>query len=228
MKMTQSSNVKAISENIKNYLKENPLPGATVTESGIGMMWVRLARYVIESQMMGYSLIFIGIALFLCVAFGSIRVGLLTMIPNIAPVLAVLGVMGYLGIYLDHLKMLLGTIAISIAVDDSIHLVTRFRRRFLQLGNYRNAMEAALRDVGPALVVTTMILLGAFSCYLFSSMQVITDFGLLLCLAIFAALIADLLFMPALIMLCKPFGNEFEPDVDTAIEEENSLLEKTA
>ena len=74
------------------------------------------------------------VALLLCLAFGSVKVGLLTMIPNIAPVLLVLGVMGWLGIYLDWMKLLLATIAIGIAVDDSIHLVVRFRRSFYETG----------------------------------------------------------------------------------------------
>ncbi|MDE0604243.1 MAG: hypothetical protein OXI18_07550, partial [bacterium] len=70
---------------------------------------------------LGYSLLFGMIALFLCFAFGSIKVGLLAMIPNLLPVLVVLGFMGWANISLDYLKLLLATIAISIAVDDTIH-----------------------------------------------------------------------------------------------------------
>ncbi|GAB3375011.1 MMPL family transporter [Spongiibacter taiwanensis] len=208
IEIMESSEVRKIMNAIDQYLEENPLPGADVRKTGIGLMWIKIADYIADTQLYGYSLIFVGIALFLCIAFGSIKVGLLTMIPNILPVVAVMGLMGWLDMHLDYMKLLLATIAIGIAVDDSIHLVTRFRHRFKETGNYAKAMEQALEDVGPALIITTLILLGAFACYQFSNMAVIADFGLLLSVSIASALIADLLFMPALLMLTKPFGKE--------------------
>lgn len=217
VEITESSNVLALMQSIREYAQKNPLPGAEIRETGIGLMWIKIADYIGDTQIYGYSLIFIGIAVFLCIAFGSIRVGLLTMIPNVAPVVVVLGYMGLTGMYLDYMKLLLATIAIGIAVDDSIHLVTRFRRQFFLTGNYQKAMTLAMRDVGPALIITTLILIGAFSCYMLSDMQVITSFGLLLSLSIAVALIADLLFMPALLMAVKPFGKESDPDTHKEI-----------
>jgi predicted RND superfamily exporter protein len=156
------------------------------------------------------------IAVVLCIAFGSIKVGLLAMIPNLAPVIVVLGVMGWADIHLDYMKLLLATIAISIAVDDTIHLVIRFRKAFLATGNYPAALQQSMRDVGPALTITTIILVGAFSCYLLSNMAVIASFGVLLSIAIVVALLADLLFMPALLLVTKPFGAEFVPQTAAA------------
>ena len=209
VEITQASNIIALLNDIDDYLLAHPLPGAEVRKSGIGLMWVKIAEYISNTQIESYSLMFVMVALFLCLAFGSVKVGLLTMIPNIAPILLVLGVMGWLDIYLDWLKLLLATIAIGIAVDDSIHLVVRFRRCFFETGNYRLALEQSMRDVAPALVITTLILAGAFSCYLFSNMAVIASFGMLLIIVIVAALIADLLLTPALILVARPFGPEF-------------------
>jgi hypothetical protein len=209
VEITGSRKIEKLMENIENYLVQNPLPGAEVRRTGIGLMWVKIAEYIADTQLYGYSLIFMGITLFLCLIFGSVKVGVLTMLPNVAPVLVVLGLMGWINMPLDYMKLLLATIAIGIAVDDSMHLVTRFRRRFLECGNYTQALELSMRDVGPALIITTIILLGAFSCYLFSDMQIIASFGMLLSIAIASALIADLLFMPALLLTLKPFGEEF-------------------
>lgn len=212
VELMESSEVRKVMNSVDAYLEQHPLPGAEVRKTGIGLMWIKVADYIADTQFYGYSLIFIGIAVFLCIAFGSIKVGLLTMIPNVTPVLAILGLMGWIDMHLDYMKLLLATIAIGIAVDDSIHLVTRFRRRFFESGNYALAVEQSLRDVGPALIITTLILIGAFSCYLLSNMLVIAHFGLLLGVAISVALLADLLFMPAMLLLLKPFGPEFTPE----------------
>jgi predicted RND superfamily exporter protein len=174
-------------------------------------MWVKMGEYIADTQLIGYSLIFVMVAGFLCLAFGSVKVGMLAMIPNLAPVVVVLGLMGWLGIHLDYMKLLLATIAIGIAVDDTLHLVIRFRRCFMASGNYRTALADSMRDVGPALVITTIILLGAFSCYLLSQLAIISSFGVLLGVAISVALLADMLFMPALLLITKPFGPEFTP-----------------
>ncbi|MEX1668264.1 RND family transporter [Zhongshania guokunii] len=211
VEMTGSAAITELLKTIDDYIAANPLPNAQVRKTGIGLMWVKMGEYIAETQLYGYSLIFIMVAGFLCVAFGSVKVGMLAMIPNLAPVVVVLGLMGWLGIHLDYMKLLLATIAIGIAVDDTLHLVIRFRRCFLQTGNYRRALEDAMRDVGPALVITTVILIGAFSCYLLSNMAIISSFGVLLCVAISVALLADMLFMPALLLITKPFGPEFDP-----------------
>ncbi len=208
VEMTQAANLKKLLADIDDYLEQHPVPSAELKKTGVGLLWVVMAEYISRTQLIGYSLIFVGVAIILCLAFGSIKVALLAMIPNMAPVIVVMGAMGWLGIHLDYVKLLLATIAIGIAVDDTIHLVINLRRHFLKTGNYAESVKLALNDVGPALLVTTIILIGAFSCYLLSSMAVISSFGILLGAAILVALVADLLFMPALILLTKPFGPE--------------------
>jgi predicted RND superfamily exporter protein len=211
VEMSGSADITKLLSTIDDYIAENPIPNATVRKTGIGLMWVKMGEYIADTQLIGYSLIFVMVAGFLCLAFGSVKVGMLAMIPNLAPVVVVLGLMGWLGIHLDYMKLLLATIAIGIAVDDTLHLVIRFRRCFMASGNYRTALADSMRDVGPALVITTIILLGAFSCYLLSQLAIISSFGVLLGVAISVALLADMLFMPALLLITKPFGPEFTP-----------------
>jgi uncharacterized protein len=206
--MTEASKIRDIINKINAYEKENPLPGAELRETGIGWLWVRIADYISSTQFQAYSLIFIIIALVMCFAYGSLKVGLISMIPNLAPIAITLGGMGWMGIHLDYMKLLLATIAIGIAVDDTIHLVTRYRSRFLELGNYSQAMTASLKDVGPALVITTLILIGGFAGYQFTDLAVLAMFGILLSATIAIALVADLLLMPVLLGKLKPFGKE--------------------
>ena len=196
--MSYASEVKALLQNIDNWVAENPLPAAEGQKTGIGLLWVKLAQYIGDTQARSYALVFTIIAVLMCVSFGSIRVGLLSMIPNLAPVILALGVLGWSGIPLDYMKLLFATIAIGIAVDDTIHLVTRFRQRFHETGNYESAMRLGLTDVGPALVVTSIILVSAFAAYLLSNTVILAHMGVLLGGTIIAALITDLLLMPVL------------------------------
>ena len=213
VEITDSSKVAELLRTLDDFLAEHPIEGVTIRKTGSGLMWVTISQYIASTQVLGYSLLFGMIALFLCFAFGSIKVGLLAMIPNLLPVLVVLGFMGWANISLDYLKLLLATIAISIAVDDTIHLTVAFRKAFLRSGSYKVALRESMEYVGPALLVTTAILVGAFSCYLFSDLASISQFGLLLSIAIVVALVADLLFMPALLVATKPFGKEVtQPD----------------
>ncbi|WP_269619720.1 efflux RND transporter permease subunit [Zhongshania sp. BJYM1] len=216
VEMSGSSEITKLLATIDDYIEKNPIPGASVRKTGIGLMWVKMGEYISDTQLFGYSLLFVMVTGFLCLAFGSFKVGLLAMIPNLAPVIVVLGLMGWLGVHLDYMKLLLATIAIGIAVDDTLHLVIRFRRCFMNSGSYRAALADSMRDVGPALVITTLILLGAFSCYLLSQLEIISSFGVLLSVAICVALLADMLFMPALLLITKPFGPEFTPERNTS------------
>ena len=140
------------------------------------------------------------IFLFICLVYGSVTIGLLAMIANLTPILFILGCMGLTGVSLDYFRLLLATIAIGIAVDDTIHLLNRYKIEFACSGDYRVALERALMGVGPALITTTAILVVAFLSYLYSDLAVLSSFGLLLSGAVFSALIADLFQLPVLIM----------------------------
>ncbi|MBT8151284.1 MAG: MMPL family transporter [Gammaproteobacteria bacterium] len=211
VEMAYASKVLDLQQKIDAYIQDQQFAGIEIKKTGIGLLWVKFAEYIGNTQMVSYSLVFVMIACFMCISFGSIKVGMLSMVPNLAPVVLTLGTMGWLGIPLDYMKMMLATIAIGIAVDDTIHLVTRYRKRFLETGSYEKALSDSLDDVGPALIITTIILVGAFSAYFFSSTTILASFGALLAAAIAIALLADLFLMPVLLMKLKPFGKEFDP-----------------
>ena len=211
LEMGMASDVRALTQQIEGFIAENPLPNAVGNKTGIGLLWVTLADYIAKTQIESYLLVFSMIAIFMCVSFGSIKVGLLSMIPNLTPVVLAMGALGWANMPLDYMKLLLATIAIGIAVDDTIHLVTRYRARFYQTGSYTMGLQQGLRDVGPALIITSSILVISFATYLLSNTTILASFGLLLGGTIAAALLADLFLMPVLIMTVKPFGDEFEP-----------------
>jgi len=214
LSMASSQELAEAIEQIDEFIAANPVADSSAQVTGMGLLWVKIGEYIIETQIASYVLVFMMIAVVVSLVFGSIKVGMASMLPNLGPIFMCMGVMGWIGVPLDHYKIMLGTIALGIAVDDTIHLVTRFRSRFMQTGNYEKAMARCLRDVGSALIITTLILVGAFSTYLLSEMETLSSFGILLAASISLALLADLYFMPCLIMRLKLFGPEFDAEHD--------------
>ena len=187
-----------------------PLVASSASITGIGALWLQLTDYITQSQIRGFLLAFSAIAVMLCLLFRSLTIGLLAMIPNLSPALLALGGMGWLDISLDYVRLLVAPVAIGIAVDDTIHLVTRYRHEFRQCGNYRRALRASLQDVGRALFITSVVLVLGFLVFQFSVMDSQVAFGTLLAGTIVVALVANFLLMPALIMTFEPFGPEGE------------------
>ena len=209
--ITDSPRIAELVDELQVYLAENPV-NMDVRATGMGLLWVKMAEYIATSQLWGYGLAFSIIALVLCLAYRSVKVGLLAMIPNLFPVVLALGLMGWQDIHLDYFRLLIATVAIGIAVDDTVHITSRMRSEFLRCGNYEQAIRRSLLTTGRALVVTTIVLTLSFLVFWVSDMEVLTSFGTLLALTMVAALIADLFFLPCLVLLLKPFGPESQPD----------------
>ena len=160
----------------------------------------------------------------MCLVFRSIPVGVISMLPNLAPILLTLGVMGWLAIDLDYYKAAIAAVALGIAVDDTIHLVSRYRHEFKRSGNYEEALTEALTDVGRALLITSVALVLGFLVLLGSIMQSQATQGLLLATTIVTALVADFLLMPALVLTFHPFG----PEVRRPEQREGSVRQHVA
>ena len=197
-----------MTEELDAYLAASPLEAAAVSSTGIGALWVQLMDYITYSGIRAFLTAFAVIAVLLCLLFRSVQTGLLSMIPNLAPAILTLGVMGWLDISLNYTTLLVAPVALGIAVDDTMHLVTRYRHEFLRCGDYAEALRAAMKDVGRALFITSAVLVLGFLVALFSPLASQVDFGVLLATTIVVALVANFLLMPALILTFEPFGPE--------------------
>jgi predicted RND superfamily exporter protein len=189
-------------------LARHPLHASTVTMTGIGALWLKLLDYIISSQVQGFLIAFLVIAAMMIWIFRSLKTGLISMVPNLVPVFLTLGVMGWCGIPLDYSKIMIASVAIGIAVDDTIHLISRYRHQFLVYGDYTVALRVALTDVGRALVITSVVLVVGFLAFTLSVMHSQAMYGVLLATTITSALVADLLLTPALVLTFAPFGPE--------------------
>jgi predicted RND superfamily exporter protein len=208
LKLAMTSETEKLVEAVDAELESEPLTSTTVSLTGIGALWLTLLDYIVRSQIQGFLTAFVVIAVMMCAVFRSVRVGLIAMVPNLSPVVLTLGVMGWLGIPLDYNKVFIAAVAIGIAVDDTIHLVSRYHHEFERSRNYEQALRASMEDVGRALIITSVALVLGFLCLTFSVMASTITFGVLLAITILVALVADFLLMPALVLTFQPFGPE--------------------
>jgi len=139
-------------------------------------------------------------------SFGSIKAGLIGMIPNIAPVFLIGGVMGYSGISLDMVTMIVMPMVLGIAVDDTIHMNNHIKYGFERTGSYRLSILLSYREIGKTMGTTTFILCTMFFVFLFSPMGALHNVGQLSIIGLSAALIADYTLTTALVYLTKPYG----------------------
>ena len=141
----------------------------------------------------------------LMVAFiGDLKVGLAAMIPNLSPILVSLGVLGWTGIPLNVFTMFVGSIALGLAVDDTLHFLHGFKRAHMETGSTEEAIRMSFRSTGRALAVTTVALSIGFFLFAFATMQSVLLFGLLTGFTIVLALAADFIVMPAILMWIIP------------------------
>jgi hypothetical protein len=129
----------------------------------------------------------------------NLKLGLISMVPNLLPVITVLGLMGYVGIPLDTANLITASIIIGIAVDDTIHFLHQFRMYYDTHGTVDGAIDYAFSHTGRAMVNTSIILVAGFSVFLTASMYPLLRFGLLAAVAIIFALLFDLITGPTLL-----------------------------
>jgi len=188
---------------------------ATLFDSGVEVVVtgvVSINSGIIDAMMstlaIGYSVGFLLITALMILAVGEVRMGLLAMIPNLLPLVIALGVMGFLDIPLNTYNMIGGSIAIGLAVDDTIHFFHNFRKYYLKSGDIDFAVRETLGSAGRALMATTLILVASFWMRLFSNLKVVADFGLVMGITLLVAFLADVLLAPALLRLFYGTGQK--------------------
>jgi hypothetical protein len=120
------------------------------------------------------------------------------MIPNLAPILLALGLMGWAGIPLDTFTLMVGSIAIGLAVDDTIHYLVRYNKEFQKDLDDRRALRDTLMHVGRPIIFTTVTISLGFAVLIFSSFKPTAVFGIMMVITMLAALVGDLIVLPSL------------------------------
>ncbi|MFK7922683.1 MAG: RND family transporter [Bacteroidia bacterium] len=158
---------------------------------------------VASNILYGLMIAFGAIAILAGLLFRSLRMVLITLIPNVFPLAIIAAFMGYVGIDLKLSTSIVFTIAFGIAVDDTIHFLSRF---YLESKRqpWLFALRRAFISTGKAIVITTLILSGGFLALTFSDFLGTLFIGLLISMTLFSALLADLIILPVLLLLFYP------------------------
>ncbi len=180
-------------------------PGEGIVITGLAPIFVRTMDYIVSSQIYSFALAFGVILLIISLLTRSWRLGVITMLANTLPILLVLGAMGWLGIPLDISTVMIASVIIGIAVDDTIHFLYRFRRERQAALTIEAALTSTFRQVGSPLVISTLVFCGGFFVLVASSFVPIGYFGLLSGFTVLAALVGDLLLLPALLKALPRF-----------------------
>jgi len=171
--------------------------------TGLMTLLAQIFDAVIRSMMRSYAFAIVVITPLMMLLMGSLRRGLVSLVPNLLPILAVLGVTGWLDIAIDATTMLVGATVIGIAVDDTIHFMHKFNRYFEELGDVESAIRQTLRTTGSALLFTTFVLAIGFASFGLAGMSNMRIFGGLCAMATLVAFVADLLVTPALLAIVE-------------------------
>jgi len=184
-------------------------PEIEVQITGSFALMMRLADKISKNQFKSLAIAAVVISLLLMLTLGSLQAGVMSIIPNLIPATLAFGLMGLLGIPLDTDTLMIAPLIIGIAVDDTIHFISHYRMSLAQNHNMKFALVETIKEVGQAVTFTTLILGCGFFMLTFSDYLGLAKIGGFGSLAIFVALLCDLLFFPALIMIFKPkFGQK--------------------
>ncbi len=171
------------------------IAGLTVlAEEVLGRLVMEMARST--------AIAFVVIFLLLSLLFRSLRLGALSMVPNFLPLFVAGGFMGFAGITIRSSIALIFAVALGIAVDDTIHLLTRYRRERERGRGPRPSVFAAIRWTGRPVVLTSTVLFFGFLAFTLSDFKATMQFGLIAAVTIASALVGDLFLLPGL-LLCR-------------------------
>lgn len=186
-----------------NPLKKN-YPDLKVTVTGSIPLMMSVVDYISFSQIRSFVFALMVVSLILFLIYGSVRFGIIAMIPNLVPMTTIVGLAGWLGLEFDTDTLIVMPLAIGIVVDDTIHFLTHYRAELAKGKTARQAVEMSIKEVGQAMMFTSIILAGGFLIFLASVYIPFTKFGILSGGAIASALFADLFLTPALLLTFYP------------------------
>jgi predicted RND superfamily exporter protein len=186
-------------EHLEAGIKVHIPPGRQVRPTGTVYTLLSTIGSLIWDLLKSFGLAFVVITLIMMILLGGFKLGAIAMVPNLLPIVSILAFMGVAGIPIDMSTILIASISIGVAVDDTIHLLHHYRVNLVSTGNVETSIRRAMNHSGRAMVTTSVILVMGFAAYLGASVANVQRFGLLVSLTAILALLIDLIFAPALL-----------------------------
>jgi predicted RND superfamily exporter protein len=174
-------------------------PSARVKVTGLFVLLAHLIQSLLSDQVVSFSIAAAGIGGMMTVAFGSVRLGLIALVPNLFPIVFVIGGMGWLGLPINIATAMIASVSMGLTVDSSIHYLSGYvRARRSGLG-VDEALEETQGEVGRALIFANVALIAGFSVLTLSHFIPLVYFGILVSVAMIGGLAGNLLLLPLLL-----------------------------
>ncbi|MDP2142001.1 MAG: efflux RND transporter permease subunit [Gammaproteobacteria bacterium] len=214
--LTPGLNRAQLLEDIRADMERIGVPESSYTLSNMFVLYQDILQRLFSSQILTLGLVYAVLTLTFVVLFRSFTIAIAAIIPNILSTLAVLGVMGWLGIPLDLMTITIAAIAMGIAVDDTIHYVHRYREEREHF-DHEEAVKRTHASVGIAILYTSLLIVCGFSMLAFSDFIPSVLFGLLTALSMIIALLGVVCLLPILLRALVRKSKTAEPDPEKTV-----------
>ncbi len=216
-----------IEESLQNKInKVFPKERYNVTMTGKALVFQKGTKYLVKNLAISLSLAIILISIFMAYMFRSFRMIIVSLIPNLLPLLVTAGLMGYLGVPIKPSTILVFSVAFGISVDDTIHFLAKYRQELLaNRWKIKTSVYGALRETGVSMFYTSIVLFFGFSVFTISSFGGTVALGALVSATLLFAMLSNLLLLPSLLLsLERSIANKQvlkEPSINIIPEEDD-------
>lgn len=229
MRDVNTSRMEQIEQRLLEHIaKIFPAERYNVYMTGSALLFLKGTKYLVKNLIMSLTLAIGLIALFMAYLFRSFRMIIISLIPNLLPLVITAGIMGFVGVPIKPSTILVFSIAFGISVDDTIHFLAKYRQE-LTANNWRieKSVYNALRETGVSMFYTSIVLFFGFSVFVISNFGGTVALGSLVSATLLLAMLANLILLPSLLLsLEKSIANKKtlkKPQIDILPEDENGF-----
>ncbi len=193
-------------ETIEEKLQENinkffPSDRYEVYMTGSALLFLKGTKYLVKNLVLSLTFAIFLIALFMAYLFRSFRMIIISLIPNLLPLVVTAGVMGFAGVPIKPSTILVFSIAFGISVDDTIHFLAKYRQELIaNKWRIQKSVYAALRETGVSMFYTSIVLFFGFSVFTISNFGGTVALGALVSATLLFAMLANLVLLPSLLL----------------------------
>ncbi|WP_339706540.1 efflux RND transporter permease subunit [uncultured Kriegella sp.] len=229
MKDVKTSRMETIEARLKeNINKYFPPDRYEVYMTGSALLFLKGTKYLVKNLVMSLALAIGLIALFMAYLFRSFRMIIISLIPNLLPLVITAGVMGFAGVPIKPSTILVFSIAFGISVDDTIHFLAKYRQELIaNKWRIQKSVYAALRETGVSMFYTSIVLFFGFSVFVISNFGGTVALGALVSATLLFAMLANLILLPSLLLsLERNIANKEvlkKPQIDILPKEESDI-----
>lgn len=202
----------------------------TYTVTGSGVIYTKGTTYLVSNLFTSLLAAVIFIGLLMAFLFRSWRMVIVSLIPNILPLVFTSGLMGYLGVPIKPSTILVFSIAFGISVDDTIHFLAKYRQELKsQSWNIKGSVLNAIKETGVSMIYTSIILFFGFSIFIASNFGGTQALGMLVSVTLFVAMLSNLILLPTLLLSLERYVTTKafrDPLLEIVDEDEDIALEK--